>query len=275
MMELPEVRTISKDLKNIILGKEILSVGGNFTDHKFTFYYQNPEKYKDFLIHKKVTSIVERNYYVEIEIEDYKLVLRDGANVRIYHGLQNVPAKSKLLIGFEDDLFLNVTTSMYSFISVFKKNEGMPDDKYYNLELNKIGALDSEFSYAYFQSLKNEDTLKLSLKAFLATEQRILGIGNGVLQDILFYAKLHPKRKLSTLSNQEIEYLYQTIISTLKKMIDEGGRDTEKNIFDENGGYKTILSNKNYKNGCPICHGEIKKENYLGGSIYYCDQCQK
>lgn|GEM_PF-2077218 len=30
-------------------------------------------------------------------------------------------------------------------------------------------------------------------KAFLATEQRIPGLGNGVLQDILWTARIHPK----------------------------------------------------------------------------------
>jgi formamidopyrimidine-DNA glycosylase len=44
---------------------------------------------------------------------------------------------------------------------------------------------------------------KLSLKAALATEQRIPGLGNGSLQDILWQAHLHPKRKTNTLSDEE------------------------------------------------------------------------
>ena len=54
------------------------------------------------------------------------------------------------------------------------------------MELDRIGALSDAFTLDYFKSLIDEATLKLSVKAFLATEQRIPGIGNGVCQDILF-----------------------------------------------------------------------------------------
>ena len=274
MIELPEARTIAKDLRKEIVGKEIVDVLGNFTDHKFTFYYDDPTKYKEQLVGKIITGVTDRNFYVEIEIDDYKLIMRDGANIRYYNNQDKLPAKSKLLLVFNDGSCFNVTTSMYCFICVLNKNENY-DNKYYELELAGIGALDDKFTFEYFQSLLNDTTLKLSLKAFLATEQRILGIGNGVVQDILFNAKLHPKRKMKTLSEEDILGLYNAVRTTLTEMVAKGARDTEKNIYGENGGYKTILSSKNYKANCPVCKGAITKENYLGGSIYYCDFCQK
>lgn len=274
MIELPEARTIAKDLRKEILGKKVVDVLGNYTDHKFTFYYKDPNKYKEYLVNKKVTNIINRNYYVEIEIEDYKLVMRDGSNIRYYSSGMELPVKSKLLLRFNDGSFINVTTSMYSFICVFDKNIGM-EDKYYNLELNGIGALDKDFSLEYFKSLINYSTMKLSLKAFLATEQRILGIGNGAVQDILFNAKMNPKRKLNTLSEEQVEFLYHSVVNTLQEMTDKDGRNTEKNIYGEDGKYDTKMSNKNDKSKCPVCGNEIKKESYLGGSIYYCSNCQK
>jgi len=274
MIELPEARTIARDLRKEIVGKEIVDVLGNFTDHKFTFYYDDPNKYKEQLVGKEVTAVIDRNFYVEIEIADYKLIMRDGANIRYYNNQDKLPAKSKLLLVFSDGSCLNVTTSMYCFICVFSNNENL-DNKYYYLDVNGIGALDEEFTFEYFKSLLNESTIKLSLKAFLATEQRILGIGNGVVQDILFNAKLHPKRKMKTLSEDDTSILYNAVRNTLKEMVVKGARDTEKNIYGVNGGYKTILSSKNYKENCPVCKGVVTKENYLGGSIYYCGFCQK
>lgn len=274
MIELPEARTISKDLRNEIVGKKIVDVRGNFTDHKFTFYYKDPTKYKDLLIGKKITNIVDRNFYIEIEAEDIKITMRDGSNIRFYDNRQDFPEKSKLLIEFNDGSFINVTTSMYAAIFVFNKDEDIKN-KYYDLEITGIGAVDKNFTYDYFKSLITVETKKLSIKAFLATEQRILGIGNGVVQDIMFNAELHPKRKINTLDNNELEHLYKSIVGTINNMIDLGGRDTEKNIYGEFGRYKTKLSSKTYKNGCPVCGNNIKKENYLGGSIYFCSNCQK
>lgn len=273
MIELPEARAIANDLRNEILGKIIIDVSGNFTDHKFTFYQGNPNEYKKMLVGKKITNIIDRNYYVEIEIENFKLTFRDGANIRYYDKPIKLK-KSKLLITFDDHSYINVTTSMYCFIGLFDKKVEL-DNEYYQMELTGIGPLDPDFTLDYFKSLINDDTNKLSIKAFLATKQRILGVGNGVVQDIMFNARLHPKRKLSTLSDKNISDLYNSIIITLTKMVADHGRDSEKDIYGNPGGYKTILSAKSYKNGCSICHGEIKKEQYLGGSIYYCPNCQK
>lgn len=118
-------------------------------------------------------------------------------------------------------------------------------------------------------------TDKLSVKAFLATEQRIPGLGNGVLQDILYNARLHPKRKMKDLHKEEIDKLFHAIKTTLLKMIEQGGRDTETDLFGNKGGYITKMSKNTVDKPCPSCNEPIQKENYLGGSIYFCSQCQK
>jgi formamidopyrimidine-DNA glycosylase len=112
------------------------------------------------------------------------------------------------------------------------------------------------------------------MKALLATEQRIPGLGNGVLQDILFNAGVHPKRKKSTLSDFQKAELFHCLKVTLKSMTDRGGRDTEKDLFGNLGGYKSVLSKNTYSVPCPNCGDTIIKEAYLGGTIYYCPACQ-
>lgn len=77
------------------------------------------------------------------------------------------------------------------------------------------------------------------------------------------------------MSDWEKENLFQSIKSTLLTIVANGGRDTEKDLYGRNGGYKTLLSKNTYKEPCPKCGGTIIKENYMGGSIYYCSTCQK
>ena len=55
----------------------------------------------------------------------------------------------------------------------------------------------------------------------------------------------------------------------------EGGRDTERDLFGCLGGYKTRLGKNTAGKPCPVCGDIIKKEAYMGGSIYYCPTCQK
>ncbi|HBK85696.1 MAG TPA: endonuclease VIII, partial [Firmicutes bacterium] len=130
------------------------------------------------------------------------------------------------------------------------------------------------FDLAYFAGLLDEQGRKKSAKAFLATEQRIPGLGNGVLQDILYQANIHPRRSMLSLTDQELETLFLAIKATLRQMADQGGRDTEKDLFGQPGGYRTILSKNTVNTPCPRCGELVRKEAYMGGSIYYCSGCQ-
>jgi len=273
MIELPEARTIAKDLRNTILGKRILNVKTGNKPHKFAFFHEDKEQYKDMIMNKKITDIVERNFYVEIIIEDCTLTFRDGANISYHEDFSTVPDNYQFLIEFEDEKYIAVTISMYGFIGLFKT--GTSDNIYYLKELNGLSPLDKQFTFALFQSLIDDTAKKLSTKAFLATDQRFLGIGNGVVQDILLNAKIHPKTKMKDLTEIEIKNLYESILKTIHEMITLNGRNTEKDIFGNPGNYQTKLSKLTYKNGCPNCKDEIIKEQYLGGTIYYCPTCQK
>ena len=57
-------------------------------------------------------------------------------------------------------------------------------------------------------------------------------------------------------------------------MSDNNGRDTEKDLFGQPGVYKTKLSKKTLGKPCEICGSVITKSSYLGGSIYFCPECQ-
>jgi formamidopyrimidine-DNA glycosylase len=162
---------------------------------------------------------------------------------------------------------------MYGGIGSFR--EGELDNPYYKVAKEKPSPLSPAFNRVYFdRMISAEEVQKLSLKGLLATEQRIPGLGNGVLQDILFNAKMNPKKKVSILSQRDNDVLFESLKSTLSEMKERGGRDTELDLFGHPGGYKTILSKNTVNKPCPVCGTMIKKEAYMGGSIYYCEKCQ-
>ena len=163
---------------------------------------------------------------------------------------------------------------MYGGLWCFK--EGEFHNPYYNTARCKPSPLSDRFDGAYFDCLITApEVQKLSAKAFLATEQRIPGLGNGVLQDILYIARIHPKRRIDTLTNDERKALFHSVKSTLKEMTIQGGRDTTKDLFGRPGRYQTKLSQATVGKPCPVCGGTILKQAYMGGSIYFCDGCQK
>ena len=88
---------------------------------------------------------------------------------------------------------------MYCFISAYP--DGVIDNKYYTISRESISPLSDAYTEAEFEKLFASAKKTLTAKALLATEQRIPGVGNGVSQDILFNAGIHPKQKVLDLSD--------------------------------------------------------------------------
>lgn len=273
MIEIPESNTLANQLTQTIQGKTVLNVTANYSPHKFAWYFGDPANYHSLLSGKQVGSTKAVAGYVEILVEDCRLLLNDGVNLRYYAPGEELPKKHQLKIEFDDESALVCAVQMYGGLCAFP--EGANDNPYYLVAKEKPSPLSDEFNEPYFDALlAGADLKKLSAKAFLATEQRIPGLGNGVLQDILWQAKIHPKRKMASLNDTVRSDLFHAVKSVLFEMTLNGGRDTERDLFGCPGGYKTVLSKNTVGRPCPVCGGTIQKEAYLGGSIYFCAQCQ-
>lgn len=271
VLELPEALILASQLQKSVVGKTISQVLPPTKVHKFCWFYGDPVEYNKKMTGLKILSAEAFGIYAEMVFESgYKLCVNDGVNVRLIKE-EEAPDNYQLMIVFTDGDALVFTVAMYGGICL---HQGDYDNEYYIKSKLAQSPFSENFEAHYRKAIK-ESKPKLSLKGFLATGQRFPGIGNGVLQDILFIARLNPKRKIQTLTEKEKDTLFTTIISVLGEMIEKGGRDTEKDLFGNPGGYITRMSKNTVANPCPVCGGEITKQAYLGGSVYYCEKCQK
>jgi formamidopyrimidine-DNA glycosylase len=273
VIELPEAAVLAEQINETVVGKRIRNVIAAQTPHKLAWYFGDPQEYRSLLTGEVISRATSYGGQVEITAGKAKVLFSDGVNLRYYNKGAKLPDKHQLLLEFDDGSSLVGWVQMYGGLSAFL--EGQNDNKYYLIAKEKPSPLSSDFDENYFKSLFDEGTANLSLKAFLATEQRIPGLGNGVLQDILFNARMHPKKKAGVLSASDQKVLFGAIKNTLSEMAAKGGRDTENDLLDKPGAYKTKLSRNTVGQPCPVCGTLIKKEAYLGGSIYYCVRCQK
>lgn len=273
MLELPEAATIARQLGATIVGKVINQVTTAYTPHKFAWFHGDAGAYHKILTSKTITSASNYGGLVEIRADNTTLLFGDGVNLRFHNSDEPRPKKHQLLVEFLDNSAMSASVQMYGGIWCF--NTGEFDNPYYAAAREKASPLSDEFSRVYFENLISApEVQKLSAKAFLATEQRIPGLGNGVLQDILWQAKIHPQAKLFTLTEDRKEQLFQSVKSVLSAMTFQGGRDIEKDLFGKQGGYRTQMSKNHVGEPCSYCGGTVKKGNYMGGSIYFCEQCQ-
>lgn len=274
MIELPEAMVLAKQCNEIIVGKTIETVIVNGSPHKLAWFVGEPETYNEKLLGKTIEKVSSIAGFVEFEIGDIRLAFSDGVQLLFSQFGEKPPKKHQLLIRFTDQSVFTAKVQMYGGIWCFRPGEW--ENAYYEIAKVKPSPLTESFSEAYFtQLMASEKMMKLSAKAFLATEQRIPGLGNGILQDILFEAGIHPKRKLHTFSGNEKRALYHELIAVIEVMTEQNGRDTEKDLFGNPGGYHTKMSRKTIGEHCPKCGEIIRKEAYMGGSVYFCPNCQK
>jgi len=273
MLEIPESKSISLQIEAVLTGKRISGVITATSPHKFAWYNGDPADYDKLLAGKRILSSRGHGMFVDICCEDDTFITAgDGTNIRYYPSAENCPEKFQLKIIFDDNSCILFTVAMYGGIWACR---GELQNPYYQGSLRSISPLDDAFDKPFFEKIFGSVTKDLSMKALLATEQRIPGLGNGVLQDILFNSGLHPKRKKSTLSDFEKGELFHSLKVTLSTMTENGGRDTERDLFGQSGRYRTILSKNRVDHPCPNCGGSIVKEAYLGGAVYFCPDCQR
>ena len=108
----------------------------------------------------------------------------------------------------------------------------------------------------------------------MTQDQLVPGLGNAIAQDIMFVARLHPKRPISNLTFEQRRLLYDAIRNTVLEVIQKGGRYDEYDLFNDRGGYIRIMDKNAVGRPCPECGGVIEKISYLGGACYLCPKCQ-
>jgi formamidopyrimidine-DNA glycosylase len=275
MIELSEALTIARQMTEELQGKRIESATRGNSPHKFAFYTGPPEKYESILKGKTMGRATEHGSLILAAVEPDHLIVLGGGGERILYHLseRTLPKKRHLLLHFEDGSYLTVTVQGWGSVQLLHESEvaGHP-----YVGKKGVSPLSDEFTFdafdGLFEGLEADD--KRSVKYFVISEPGVLGVGNGYLQDILFRAKIHPKRRVVEMAESERRALYDAIRGTLRQAADLGGRDTERDLYNQRGGYSRILHSKARGKPCSECGALIEKIQYLGGACYFCPSCQ-
>lgn len=275
MIECPETLVIAEQMNRTIKGKRIAEGNRGNSPHKFAFNNGTSEEYAAIFAGTTIGESWGHGSALLTRIEpDHTLVLGCGGQRIVFHESEKtLPKKHQLWVRFEDATYLTVTISGWGNTLLLPADEA---GQHAHVQEHRISALSDAFTWEHFRGLFDglDPESKSSLKYFIISKPGVWGIGNGCLQDILFHAKLHPKRRAVETSEDERHALYTSIRTTLQQMKDWGGRDSERNLLNEPGGYQRILHSKTKGQPCPVCGTLIEKKQYLGGAIYFCPVCQ-
>ncbi len=276
MFDLPEFVTLAGQMNETLKGKVIQRGQLGNSPHKFVWYNRSHDDFEQLTAGKMVGQARARGNWLFVPLEPgYVLLLGECGGKVLYHPPgAKLPQKYHLTITFQDDSFLTATTQMWGAMELYKKGE---EQKRQYVKDMATTPVEPGFSFDYFYALVDDlvPGKSRSVKALLTQDQIIPGLGNAIAQDIMFRARLHPRHPITDLSPDQTQALYDAIVSTVKEVIEKGGRYDEFDLYGNPGGYVRLMDKNAVGRPCPECRGMVEKIQYLGGACYLCPACQE
>jgi len=272
MPELPEITVIAKQMNKELAGKRVFEVEArqpkslNVPVPTFTKTVKG----------KTVKRVLAQGKWLFIELEPKHFLLVNlgmGAELIYFRPADKLPDNYHFRLTFSDGSGFTARFWWFGYIHLVAEKD-LPKHKM-TAGLGK-SVTDEAVTLEYFKELLTKRK-RTNVKAFLLDQKNLAGIGNVYVQDPLFMARLHPNRKISTLTEKEMEGLYRAVREVLNRSIKLGGLAYEKDFYGRKGGFTGDMFLVGYKTGkpCPTCGTAIEKIKTGTTATYICPKCQQ
>ncbi len=294
MPELPEVETLVRRLREPVVGRTIINTTVLW---ERTIGQPAPDEFARQLHGLTITAINRRAKYLVFELTPLPHSKLHPSTTRRAHPERNA-VKSKGAHLIEPTHFLLIHLKMSGKLSVVaatapieKHDRVIFDlDNGQQLRFNDVRKFGRMHLVPHFdhvtgkhgpEPLSDEFTLKQfrelirsrsgAIKPLLLNQRFLSGVGNIYADESLWYAKIHPLRKASSLKDAEIAALYRSIRRVLKQAIAAEGTDAGDGVI-EGDYHPRIYGRENQP--CYRCHRPIHKTIVGQRGTHYCPSCQ-
>ncbi len=120
---------------------------------------------------------------------------------------------------------------------------------------------------------------KIEIKKALLNQEIMSGVGNIYADEALWYAKVHPERMSSSLSETELAEILRAVKKVMKSALNQGGTsfdDLYINVNGESGYFEVSLRAYGREDEpCRRCGALIRRINFANRSSHFCPVCQR
>jgi len=277
-IESPEAKILAEQMNKELRGKRVRSCSLldydklqriGMMDRDLTSF--------DKLAGGRVEAVVSRGNTIRLKLDNGMnliLGLEYGGNI-LYHGSQKtVATKFHLKVDFADDTAITVRLTSMGQISACGDHH-LERSYVFRRDFNPDvdSPLDQRLTFGRLSQLLTDSNRML--KSVLVGKDAILvGLSNSAFQDIIYRARLHPKRKASELSEAERRALYDAINLVIGERIRLNGKEQFQDLYGNKGGYVPAMGPHMKQQSCPTCGNTVEKLSIGGGQVYFCRKCQ-
>ena len=221
MPEAVEVHFVSEVLNNHLKGKRL--VDGNIYFHSRYYKYQKFDGMEKLTPGLKLTQVFPRGkkiiFQFENEIYMVSTLLMEG------NWSFQINEKTAISLTFADQND-QLETAYYRDTRKFGSLAVYLGQQELLVALKDVGPdlLHDQISFdQYCQVIKKKSLVNKPIQDFLLDQSRFSGIGNYLKSEILYLSRLHPDRKLGSLSDLDLTNLYKSILYILSKAFQARG----------------------------------------------------
>ena len=268
MPELPEVETVTNEIRPYVLGTRIEDVVVHWPG---TVKGNTVEGFIDGLKGQTVATVRRRGKFIVWELSGGKrllthlkmtgaLLAQDAAAAPPPYNRAEITLDDGMKVYFRDP-------------RKFGRMRVIEHDKAFD----ELGPepLEPEFTADVLESILKKR--KSPIKPTLLDQTLIAGIGNMYADEALFEAKIHPLRAADNLSPGEYRRLYKAIQHVLTAAIESKGASISNYVRP--GGelgqahFAFKVAHKRGEN-CPLCNTPLERMVVRGRGTYLCPHCQ-
>ncbi len=268
MPELPEVETVCRRIRPLLIGRKILSA--HIEKSQLTKPIA-PEEFAGLLAGRQIKEVSRRAKNVLIHFED-------GDILRIHFNMTGNlhitepgtrPKYTRAWFHLDDDQDLvYVDPRILGRMWIY-------DDVLFSKFDRSLGIepLSSDFTAAWLK--KRVAKISKPSKLFLLDQTYVVGLGNIWAAEALFAARIHPEAPINSLSPRKITALHQAIVSVLGAAVKSAyWAYTAPGETAESEGFDVAVYHREGK-PCVRCGKEIRRITQEGRSTYFCAYCQR
>ncbi len=277
-IELPEAKILAVQMDRELRGKCIKSYDlRDYARLQKIGMLNKDTKAFDRLVNRKVESVLSRGNVVRVRLSNAMNLIfapEYGGKIFYHTSQKTVPSKFHLKVDFSDDTVLTVRLTSLGVIQALNDNE-LVQSYVYRRDFNSDVAspIGDEFTLERFSRLLVDNNSMLK-SVLVGKDAVVVGLSNSAFQDMVYRARLHPKRKASELNENERESLYDAIRFVLQERVRLNGKDQFYDLYANQGHYVPAMGPNMKQATCPSCGTAIEKLSIGGGHVYLCPHCQ-
>jgi formamidopyrimidine-DNA glycosylase len=273
MPELPEVETIKEDLRELVVGSTVERVEA--LDASLVEQPSEVEEFARGLEGARVIGVRRRAKHLIVELEGGRFLV---FQLKIGGQLLHVPPVEEPRTALMLVLHLDGGRRLYLRDQTGFTRARLLDERELEERLSSLGPepFSEEFTVQY---LRGEiGSRRAQIKSLILDQKVVAGVGNIYADEILFDARLHPRRKANTLTQEEWAALHAAIGENLAAGIEHRGTTVRlyRDVLGRSGEHQNHLKVfEKHGEPCPeACGGIVVRESVGGRPSHYCPACQ-